>query len=64
MIAVGDVRRYEPAVASIELLGIAPTSEHHAILSAFTRLPLVRGSRVVSDRSVIIGTERNSSRCT
>jgi DNA polymerase (family 10) len=59
MIAVGDLRRYEPAVASIELLGIAPTSEHHAVLSAFTRLPLVRGSRVVSDRSVIIGTERN-----
>jgi DNA polymerase (family 10) len=58
MIAVGDLRRYEPAVASVELLGIAPASEHQAILSAFTRLPLVRGSRVVSDRSVIIGTER------
>ena len=59
MIAVGDLRRYEPAVVSVELLGIAPTSEHQAILSAFTRLPLVRGSRLVRDRSVIIGTERN-----
>jgi DNA polymerase (family 10) len=58
MIAVGDVRRFEPAVASVDILGIAPASEHRAILNAFTRLPLAFGSREIGERSVVIGTER------
>jgi DNA polymerase (family 10) len=58
VIAVGDLRRYEPSVASVELLGIAPPSEHRAVLAAFTRLPVVHASRPVSDHSVAIATER------
>jgi DNA polymerase (family 10) len=58
IITVGDVRRFEPAVESVVLLGIAPASEHHHILSAFTRLPPAFGARPINDRSVIIGTDR------
>lgn len=60
MMAVGDVRRFEPAVSSVELLGIAPASEHRAILTAFTRLPLAIGSRQVGERRVMIGTDRGT----
>jgi DNA polymerase (family 10) len=58
MISVGDLRRFEPSVSSVELLGIAPATEHAAILKAFTRLPLAFASRNISDRSVMIRTER------
>jgi DNA polymerase (family 10) len=58
MMAVGEVRRFEPAVGAVEVLGIAPPSEHGAILSAFTRLPMAMGARHVSDRSVMINTDR------
>jgi len=60
VIAVGELRRYEPAVNSVDLLGIAPASEHHAILEAFTRLPFAYGSRHIDDRTVIIGSERGT----
>jgi DNA polymerase (family 10) len=58
MIAVGEVRRFEPAVGAVEVLGIAPPSEHRAILNAFTRLPMAMGARHASDRSVLINTDR------
>jgi len=58
LIAVGEVRRFEPAVNSVDVLGIAPASEHRAILGAFTRLPMALGSRHLSDRGVRINTER------
>jgi DNA polymerase (family 10) len=60
MITVGDVRRFEPAVSSVEVLGIAPASEHRAILTAFSRLPLAFGSRENSEHSVTIGTDRGT----
>ena len=60
MISVGDLRRFEPSVGSVELLGIAPASEHAAILKAFTRLPLAFASRHISKRSVMIRTERGT----
>ena len=60
MMTVGDVRRFEPAVSSVEVLGIAPASEHRAILTAFTRLPLALGSRKIGERSVTIGTDRGT----
>ena len=50
LIAVGDLRRYEPAVSAVALLGIAPASEHRAILKAFTRLPLAQVARHLSER--------------
>ena len=58
LIAVGDVRRFEPAVHSVDVLGIAPATEHRAVMHAFTRLPLALGSRQVSDRGVTINTDR------
>jgi DNA polymerase (family 10) len=58
LIAVGDVRRFEPAVESVVLLGIAPASEHRAILNGFPRLPHAIGARPLGERSVIIGTDR------
>ncbi len=58
LIAVGDVRRFEPAVHSVDVLGIAPAREHRAVMNAFTRLPLALGSRQLSDRSVIVNSDR------
>jgi len=58
MVTVGDVRRFEPAVSSVEVLGIAPASEHRAILTAFTRLPLAVASREIGEQSVTIVTDR------
>ena len=58
MVTVGDVRRFEPAVSSVEVLGIAPVSEHRAILTAFTRLPLAVASREIGEQSVTIVTDR------
>ena len=60
IVSVGDLRRFEPAVGSVELLGIAPASEHAAVLKAFTRLPLAFASRQISERSVMIRTERGT----
>jgi DNA polymerase (family 10) len=45
-------------VSSVDLLGIAPATDHASILKAFTRLPLAFASRTISDRSVMIRTER------
>ena len=58
LIAVGEVRRFEPAVRSVDVLGTAPATEHRAVMNAFTRLPLALGRRQLSDRSVMINTER------
>ena len=60
IVSVGDLRRFEPVVGSVELLGIAPASEHAAILKAFTRLPVAFASRQISERSVMIRTERGT----
>jgi len=35
LMPVGDLRRYEPAVTSVELLGVAPPQDRDAILTAF-----------------------------
>jgi len=61
MIGVGDVRRFEPAVKSVDLLCIAPASEHRNALTAFTRLPVAIASRPMSDQTVIIGTDRGTA---
>ena len=61
MITVGDVRRFEPAVRSVEVLGIAPAAEHRDILTAFTRLPLSVGSRQIGEHSLTIGTDRGTA---
>ena len=55
---VGDIRRFEPAVTSIELLGIAPESEHDAILTSVSRLPAVMVSRRDDARTMAVSTER------
>ena len=60
MIAVGEVRRFEPAIASVDLLCIAPVSEHRDALSAFTRLPIALGSRTMGDQALIIATDRGT----
>ena len=57
LIAVGDVRRYEPAVGSVEVLAVAPASEHRAILSRLARLPIAIVSQQRDD-SIRIVTER------
>jgi DNA polymerase (family 10) len=56
--AVGDLRRYEPAVESVELLGIAPLPDHDAILAAFPRLPIVMVSRRDDDHTLAVSTAR------
>jgi DNA polymerase (family 10) len=61
MITVGDVRRFDPAVRSVEVLGIAPAAEHRDILTAFTRLPLSVGSRQIGEHSLTIGTDRGTA---
>lgn len=60
MIAVGEVRRFEPAVKSVDLLCIAPASEHRNALTLFTRLPVVFASRPMNEQTVIIGTDRGT----
>jgi DNA polymerase (family 10) len=60
MIAVGDVRRFEPAVTSVDLLCVAPASEHRNALSAFTRLPVAFASRPISDQTVILGMDHGT----
>ena len=58
LIAVGELRRYEPAVTSVDVLAIAAASEHAAILSRFARLPIAIVSREFSARSVKVVTDR------
>ena len=58
LMAVGDIRRFEPAVTSIELLGIAPESEHDAILNSVSRLPSVMVSKRDAPRTLAVSTER------
>ena len=58
--AVGDVRRYEPAVTSVVLLGCVPDSERRTALSAFSRLPMVLQSERADDRSITVSTERGN----
>ena len=58
LISVGDIRRFEPAVSSVEVLAVAAASEHRAILSRFARLPIAMVSRERDDRSLKIGTDR------
>ena len=60
MIAVGEVRRFEPAVTSVDLLCIAPATEHRGALSAFTRLPTAQASRALSEQAVTIATDRGT----
>ena len=60
MLSVGDLRRFEPAVLSVELLGVAALAEHAAVLKAFTRLPMAFASRPISERTTMIRTERGT----
>jgi DNA polymerase (family 10) len=60
IVSVGDLRRFEPAVTSVELLGVTPLADHAMVLKAFTRLPLAFASRTISDRSTMIRTERGT----
>jgi len=58
LVSVGDIRRYEPAVSSVEVLAVAAASEHRAVLSRFARLPIAVVSRERDDRSIKIVTDR------
>jgi DNA polymerase (family 10) len=58
LISVGELRRYEPAVSSVEVLAVAAASEHRAVLTRFARLPIAMVSRERDDRSVTILTDR------
>jgi len=58
LVSVGDIRRYEPAVSSVDVLAVAAASEHRAVLSRFARLPIVVVSRERDDRSIKIVTDR------
>ena len=60
LVTVGEVRRFEPAVRTVSVLGVAPQSEHRTILGALARMPTALASRQPDDRSVIIGTDRGS----
>jgi len=60
IVSVGDLRRFEPAVTSVEILGITPVADYGIVLKAFTRLPLAFASRTISDRSTMIRTERGT----
>jgi len=58
LMPVGDIRRFEPAVASVELLGIAPEAEHDAILTSVARLPLVMVSKRDDPHTIAASTDR------
>jgi len=60
IVSVGDLRRFEPAVTSVEILGITQVADYAMVLKAFTRLPLAFASRTISDRSTMIRTERGT----
>src|SRR5471032_291799 len=56
--AVGDLRRFEPAVASVVLLGIVAESQHRAVLTKFSKVPSVLRSTPLDDHSIILTSER------
>jgi DNA polymerase (family 10) len=58
LVSVGEIRRYEPAVGTVEVLAVAATSEHRDVLSSFARLPIVAVTRERDDRSITIVTDR------
>jgi DNA polymerase (family 10) len=58
LVTVGEVRRFEPAVRTVSVLGVAPQSEHHTIFDALARMPIAIASRQSDDHSVIVGTDR------
>ena len=58
LVSAGEIRRYEPAVSSVEILAVAAVSEHRALLSRFARLPIVVVSRERDDRSLKMVTDR------
>src|SRR5262245_36019973 len=58
LMAVGDLRRYEPEVSSVALLGIAPDSQRRSVLTRFSKLPFVRQSEQTDDRSISVETDR------
>ena len=60
LVSVGEIRRYEPAVSSVEVLAVAAASEHAALLSRFARLPIIAVSRERDDRSIKIVTDRGA----
>lgn len=60
LISVGELRRYEPAVSSVEILAVAAPSDRRAVLSGFARLPVAGLSREPDDRTIIIVTDRGS----
>ena len=58
LIPVGGIRRYEPAVSSVDVLAIADPSDHRDVLSGLIRLPLTMVTHQRDNRGITIGTER------
>jgi DNA polymerase (family 10) len=58
MLAVGDLRRFEPAVESVSLLGVVADTNHRTVLTAFSRLPSVLRFEKPNDHSIRLVTER------
>jgi DNA polymerase (family 10) len=58
LMAVGDLRRYEPAVTSVVLLGIIADSQRRPVLTAFSRLPSVVRSDRLDDRGITLTSDR------
>jgi DNA polymerase (family 10) len=56
--AVGDVRRYEPAVTAITVLGIAHEARHTDLCQAFSSLPGILGVEWLDAHSVRMRMER------
>ncbi len=55
---VGDLRRFEPAVESVTLLGVATASSRRSVLTALSRLPSVLRFEKSNDRRITLVTER------
>ena len=55
---VGDLRRFEPAVESVNLLGVAADSTRRSVLTALSRLPSVLRFEKSDDRSITLFTDR------
>jgi DNA polymerase (family 10) len=58
LMPVGDLRRYEPAVTGVALLGIVADADRLAALTAFSRLPFVVRSEITDDRCITVATDR------
>jgi DNA polymerase (family 10) len=58
LIAVGDLRRFEPAVESVRLLGVVADSSRSTVLAGLSRLPSVLRFEKPNDRSIRLSTER------